>query len=110
MVNKVDTIGLTVDSLAESITSLTEDFREIYGADINVASNTPDGQLINLIAQIKTDLLTLLTGIYNSFDPDQAVGILLDQRCAINGVQRQGATFSFINIQITTDRALTLQG
>jgi uncharacterized phage protein gp47/JayE len=66
--------------------------------------------MINIIAQAKIDVLELLQQIYTSFDPDQAIGVSLDQRCAINGVFRNVGTYTVTPITVTVDRALTLQG
>ena len=53
----LDANGLTIDSLEEIITALEDGYKVIYGNDINVASNTPDGQQINISAQNIFDLL-----------------------------------------------------
>lgn len=110
MTNQLTSSGLALETLNDIIANLTTGLQEIYGIDINVDSNSPDGQLINIIAQAKIDLLQLLESIYNQFDPDSAIGIQQDYLYAINNIQRIGATYTYQNIQITTDRALTLQG
>ena len=48
--------------------------------------------------------------MYASFDPDQAIGAVLDQRCAINGIQRKGGTYTYVTIDVTADRSVTLDG
>lgn len=106
----LDANGLTIDSLEEIITALEDGYKVIYGNDINVASNTPDGQQINISAQNIFDLLEVLKQINSGFDLEQAIGIVLDQRVSLLGITRQGATFTQQQIEITTDRALTLEG
>ena len=54
--------------------------------------------------------MQLIEGIYNQFDPDNAIGIQQDFLYAINNIQRIGATYTYQPIQITTDRALNLDG
>ncbi|MCK5375425.1 MAG: hypothetical protein KAJ40_09075 [Alphaproteobacteria bacterium] len=105
-----DETGLTVKILSEIITDLTTGMQGIYGADINVDQNSPDGQLINLIAQASVDLRELAVQINAGFDPDQAVGTILDQRAAINNISRSGGTFTIVSIDVTTDRTVILQG
>ena len=56
----IDQNGLTIDSLQEIITFLEDGYREIYGNDIILDSNTPDGQLINIQAQFYRDILDLI--------------------------------------------------
>ena len=85
-------------------------FNAIYGVDINVDSNSPDGQMIGIMAQMAVDLRELLVQINNSFDPDQAQGIFLDQRCAINNIIRKGGTYTVQPIDIVVNATVTLQG
>lgn len=100
MPNILDASGLTTFTQAELLANFTSNLQSIYGSDIDLSSNTPDGQWINIIIQSILDLQELLTQIYNSFDPDNAVGTQLDQRCAINGIQRQAGTYSTTDITI----------
>lgn len=97
-------------SQAELVTFYTATYQAIYGADIDLDSNTPDGQMMNIQIQVVLDLLDLLTQINNDFDPDHALGVILDSRVAYNGIQREGGTFTLTNVSITVTKALTLQG
>lgn len=110
MPNSFNENGLQIISQNELVNNLISSFQDIYGEDINVDSNSPDGQIINIFAQALEDFYELLNQVYVSFDPDQAIGVVLDQRCAINGVQRKGGTYTYVNIDITTDRSVTLPG
>ena len=110
MSNYVDSTGLNLESLTDIVTQLEDGFKAIYGTDINIDANSPDGQMINLFAQAKADLLECIAQVYASFDPDQASGAVLDQRLSINGIKRRGATFTRVNVVVTTDRGLTLLG
>ena len=106
----IDANGLQVKTLSELIGELEDALRDIYGADINIDPDTPDGQLINIVAQAGVDTREIIASLVASFDPDQASGRILDQRVALNGIQRRGGTFTFTPITITTDRALNLVG
>ena len=106
----LDGNGLTIDTLTQIVTKLEEGYRAIYGNDIILDSNTPDGQLLNIYAQANRDLLEVLQQIFIGFDVNQAIGIVLDQRVSLLGIQRQGATFTQQQVEITVDRALTLTG
>lgn len=110
MPNQITTDGLETATKAEIVTELTTGFATIYGPDINTDSDSPDGQMIGIFAQAVVDNLDLLTQIYNQFDPDLAIGRTLDERVAINGIQRLGGTYSITNITLVVDRALTLTG
>lgn len=110
MPNSFDANGLQVITQNEIVDNLTSEFQEIYGEDINVDSNSPDGQIINTFAQMLEDQYELLSQVNASFDPDQAIGVVLDQRCAINGIQRKAGTYTYVTIDVTADRSVTLDG
>ena len=110
MPNSFDKNGLQTLTQNEIVDNLTQDFKDIYGEDINVESNSPDGQAINIFAQMLEDQYELLSQVNASFDPDQAVGTVLDQRCAINGIQRKGGTYTYVTIEVEADRSVTLDG
>ncbi len=110
MPNSFDSFGLQTLSQNEIVDNLTVAFQKIYGEDINVDSNSPDGQLINIFAQMLEDYYEQLTQVNASFDPDQAIGSVLDQRCSLNGIQRKAGTYTYVDIDVVADRNLTLAG
>lgn len=110
MSDNFDETGLQTATRQEILADLENSFRNIYGNDILLDSSTPDGQWLNILAQKGVDIRGLLMQLYNSFNPDNAQGAVLDQRCAINNVFRKAGTFTTVSINITTDRALTLEG
>lgn len=110
MPNSLGPTGLTTATQAELLANLTAAYQTLYGSNINLDSDTPDGQLLNIYIQASLDNLDLLTQIYNSFDPQNAVGVVLDQRCAINGVIRKAGTFTITNITIVTTQSVNLYG
>lgn len=110
MPNLLDANGLQVASTTEIVASLTASFQAIYGSQINVSANSPDGQLINILAQNIEDVLQLLVQVYNSFAVDSAFGIILDQRVALSGIIRNQGTFTEAFVSVTATTAITLPG
>jgi len=108
--NIVDATGLQTKDATTMRDELDADFKEIYGNDINLDSDSPDGQLLNIIVQQAQDILNLITQIYTSFDPDQAFGVVLDQRVAYNGIQRQAGTHTITEVTVVVNRPITLYG
>jgi hypothetical protein len=108
--NLLDSTGLQTKTRQELIDYFTAAYKAIYGNDINLESSTPDGQMIAIFVQAILDNSDLLTQVYNGFDPDLAIGRVLDQRVALNGLQRQAGTHTITNVSITVDRALNLVG
>lgn len=110
MPDSLDATGLTVETASEITANLTTGLQGIYGADTNFDQNSSDGQEVGIFTQVAVDVRELLVQINASFDPDQAIGIQLDQRCAINGVVRVGATYTVQPIDITVNRTINLAG
>lgn len=110
MPNSLGSTGLVTATQAELVTQYTGSLQAIYGASINLGPETPDGQWMMLVIQSVLDLEDLLVQIYNMFDPDNAIGSVLDQRVAINGIQRQAGTYTVTNITIVTTQSVNLYG
>ncbi|RPJ58262.1 MAG: hypothetical protein EHM12_08235 [Dehalococcoidia bacterium] len=105
-----DEDGLTIKTLSEITEEIEDDMKDIYGDDISIASDSPDGQQINIVSQEGADLRELLSSVNAGFDIDQAEGAVLDQRVALIGLTRNAGTFTYQDIEITIDRALGLVG
>lgn len=110
MPNELNADGLTVKTNTEIVSDLAADMATIYGTDINVAQNSPDGQLIGIFSQAATDLLELLVQVYNSFTVENAFGVSLDQRVALNGLARRQGTHTIIDLTVVTVGAVNLVG
>ena len=110
MPNQIDQNGLQVSSLSEILSSLITSFNNIYGANINLDQNTPDAQLLNIFAQMMVSYGELLQDINASFDPDQAVGVVLDQRVKYNGLTRREGSKTTCDVNVTFDNSAILKG
>lgn len=108
--NILDQNGLILDTYEDLITFLEAKFRLIYGNDIVLEPDTPDGQLLRIFAQMQMDRINDIRQYFSSLDPDQAIGRVLDLRVSFNGIQRLGGTRSTINVLITIDRIVPLSG
>lgn len=110
MPNEVTALGLTTKTQAELITQFSDAYKAIYGTDINLEPSTPDAQMMMIYIQAVLDVQDLIRQVFNGFDPDNAIGNVLDQRVTINGIQRQAGTYTTTNITIVTSQALNLFG
>lgn len=110
MPNALTATGLTLATYDELVAQYTADYQSIYGTSIVLDSSSPDGQMMGIWIQSIMDLQDLLQAVYSSFDPDQAFGVTLDQRGAINGIQRQGGTFTVTPITVVTSQSVNLYG
>lgn len=110
MPNAIGSTGLVTKTQAELIAEFQAAFQAIYGTDINLDPDSPDGQMMMIFIQSSLDNLDLIRQVYNQFDPDTAVGRVLDMRAAINGIQRQAGTHTVTNVSITNNKSITLYG
>lgn len=110
MTNEINANGITVDSFNTTFDELVANFKDIYGQDINLEQSTPDGQLIGIAAQSKTDTLELAVRLYNMFNPATVEKRQQDNLYSLVGLKRKASQFSFVEVQVTTTGACTLRG
>lgn len=116
MPNTIDASGIQIQTLSEIIfdiingTADVPGLKQIYGPDINTDSNTPDGQLVNIFALSKQDILNFIVQDYTSKDPDQAVGIALDSVSQLCGLARKGGTYTQTPVTVNVTGSFNLNG
>lgn len=116
--NIIDASGIQIQTYSDVVndiingTPIVPGLVSIYGSDINVDSNTPDGQWINIFALSKIDIENLCVSIYNSFDPNQAVGVALDSLCQLNSssLLRKGGILTQVVVTVNVTGTFTLNG
>ena len=80
------------------------------GEQISFDSNTPDGQFTEILANIGATVRELLASVYNATDPSKCDSTQQDTKYQLNYLTRKGGSWTLQNIDITTDRTVTLQG
>lgn len=111
--DKIDYTGLKTKDYNTLLSDIQATIQNIYAPDgeaINFNSASPDGQFTNVLAEIGTVSREILTEVYNSTSPSGCRGAVQDIRYQINYLWRKGGSFTIQNIDITTDRTVTLQG
>nr|DAW79733.1 MAG TPA: Baseplate J like protein [Caudoviricetes sp.] len=94
--------GIQIERLNDIVKRFEDGFKQIYGQNIDLSPNTPDGQMVGILAQIKMDIEELAENIYRQLDPDVATGAWLEQRVAYAGLMRRGASYSYLRSVILT--------
>lgn len=100
--------GVLIQTYEEIYNEIADGYRAIYGNDIDLDPNSPDGQRVAIEAKITLDVQTFALNLYNSIDPDFAQGLSLDSIIKLSGLRRQPTSLSQVDVTITTDRDLTL--
>lgn len=94
--------GIQIKRLDTLIDEFEAGFRRIYGQNINLDPDTPDGQLIGILAQIQADNEEVAELVYKQLDPDLATGTWLEQRVAYAGLRRKAASYSYLRSVLLT--------
>ncbi|MBS9443824.1 baseplate J/gp47 family protein [Photorhabdus heterorhabditis] len=76
-------------------------FRDIYGEDIYIESDSKDGVFLSLIAYVVHGCNNAIIASYNSFSPATAVGEGLSRNVKINGITRKSPSNSTVDVLIT---------
>jgi len=100
--------GIQVQTFQEIYDELAAGYRVIYGEDINLEPNSPDGQRVAIEAQLVLDSQSFGALEYNQRDPDFALGQSLNSIIKLSGITRRPATRSQVDVTVVTDRPLTL--
>lgn len=109
--------GLTKDGLiTKTFDVVTAELQQELTANLgqlNFNDNTVIGNMVNIFAEREVFIWQLCQSLYDSLSPVYAEGISLDHNCALLGIKRLPATFSYVTAQVTAENfsvlpALTL--
>ena len=98
---RVDGTGVTVPSLEEAQASIRTIFQRLFGDDLALDPQTPQGQLAGAIAVLESLVGELLVGLGNATDPDTVIGLQQDVLYKLLSIQRQEATHSRVTATVT---------
>lgn len=93
----ISSTGLEIERLDSILARLSQEMRDIYGSDINIAPDTPDGQMIGIFSQACADINEIIAGVYAMSDPTKAVGVWLDIQLKYVGLSRNRQEYSYLN-------------
>ncbi|QDP55890.1 MAG: putative baseplate protein J [Prokaryotic dsDNA virus sp.] len=93
--------GFQRKRLNEIKTDLEALFQTVYGNNINLSPESPDGQIIGLLAGSFSDLWEIAEGAYNAYNPSAATGATLSNLVQINGITRNEASSSVVVLTFT---------
>ncbi|AWK44555.1 baseplate J/gp47 family protein [Photorhabdus temperata] len=102
---KITKTGIVIDQLADIHQRLADGFKRIYGEDINLEADTPDGQMIGLFSQELANINQVIAFVGQMLDPYQSTGAWLEQRAMYAGIIRRGAEYSYLDDVVITGNA-----
>lgn len=96
----VDT-GTIVPDTSEILSEVQQEYRNVFGQDLNVNPETPQGILINSEALARSSVADNNASLANQINPNIAGGIFLDAICALTGLARTPASFTTVIAELT---------
>lgn len=108
--NYIGINGIVTQDLSSIIAELESYFKGVYGENINLESNTSDGQWLNILAQQKIDALDFQVQLYNNLDVDSVVGLPQQVLYKLNGLTIKDYTYSWVYVNLTISQNVTLSG
>lgn len=105
---RVNAQGIQAPSYAEILEYFTAQAQTIFGSDINLDADTQDGQLLAIFASAINDVNAQAIATYNQFNPNTAVGVGLDSAVKTNGIMRNVATYSTVDVVLVGQAGTTI--
>ncbi|MCW7764590.1 baseplate J/gp47 family protein [Photorhabdus luminescens] len=101
MLPAIDKNGINAPDYQTILNSWKTIFRDIYGDDIYIESDSKDGVFLSLIAYVIHGCNNATIASYNSFSPTTAVGEGLSRNVKINGITRKSSSNSTVDVLVT---------
>lgn len=92
--------GFVRTRLDERLATLEAAVRGIFGADIDLSAESPDGQLLGVFAEAIADCDELAEAVYNARSAAGARGAGLSRLVKLNGVTRKSSQFSTATVTL----------
>ena len=94
----IDATGMHIPTYTDIRDDLISKMKEIFGNDIYIDEDSQDYQQISIFAKKIFDTNALALLVYNNRTVNTAIGVGLDNLCAIAGIVRKAATYSTTNV------------
>lgn len=108
MALQFDNRGLQIDSFRDIFQSLSDAYKDIYGQDVDLDQESPDGQRVSIEAQARTDIEAALQWLYSQMDPDFNTGDMQQIIGKLHGLYLRPGSRSQRDLKVSTDRPVLL--
>lgn len=93
--------GLVIDRLADIKTEIQDELIDGFGSGVDLDERSPFGVLIGIFSERYFLLWEILESVNDASYPDDSYGVQLDKLLAFNGIVREGATASVVDLTFT---------
>lgn len=90
----IDGLGFHRSRLDEILAYYEASIRGIFGSEIDLAPDSPDGQWIGRLSQDVSDFIQVLEDTYNARSPSGAAGAQLARLVRLNGITKNPPAYS----------------
>ena len=108
MALQFDNNGLQTDTFRDLFQTLSDAYKGIYGQDIDLDQDSPDGQRVAIEAQARTDIEAALQWLYSQMDPDFNNGDMQQVIAKLHGIYLRPGSRSQRDLKVLTDRPVLL--
>ncbi|MFU0912938.1 baseplate J/gp47 family protein [Kluyvera intermedia] len=108
MALQFDNNGLQTDTFRDLFQTLSDAYKGIYGQDIDLDQDSPDGQRVAIEAQARTDIEAALQWLYSQMDPDFNNGDMQQVIAKLHGLYLRPGSRSQRDLKVLTDRPVLL--
>lgn len=93
----INSTGTIVPDTSTILTDVQAEFRDVFGQDLVVTADTPQGVLITGEALARAEVVNNNAAVANQLNPNIAAGVFLDAILALTGVERTPATKTLVS-------------
>ena len=94
----IDATGFHAATYDDILADLLAKYRGIYGEDVYLEADAQEYQMLAMIALAIKDDIDLAEAVYKSYSPSTAVGAGLSSNVKLNGIARQAASYSTVDL------------
>lgn len=92
--------GFERTRLDERVEQLFTAYRLIYGEDISLDPDDLDAELLSIFAEGISNVDQLAQDVYNSFNPNSAIGAALSRLVQLNSIRRIAGAYSTVDVEV----------
>jgi len=100
--------GLEINTFRDLFQLLSDGYKGVYGQDIDLDQESPDGQRVAIEAQARADIEAALQWLYSQMDPDFNTGDMQQIIAKLHGLYLRPGSRSQRDLKVTTDRPVLL--
>ena len=101
MIDYITAYGVINVDVSEIKSEVENEFKAIFGNDLDISPETPQGRLIEAETFFRAQILEALAYLSNQINPNESTGQYLDSLSALTGCYRNGATRSSVMATLT---------